>query len=154
MIERNLNVYSHEGVPGANSTMFDRIALFRCRATAQTADDLLKSGQEALRKRMHEALKLAGQAIKADPKSIPALYLRITIYEQTDKYAEAVADLTTVLALDKMQTEVYQHRGLLQFKSGKIKASIADFDAYIERSPQGENQPLAARHLLLLRRPV
>ena len=108
-------------------------------AMAQTPDDLLKSAVEALRKRQHdEALKLASQAIKADPKSISALSLRATIYERIDKYTEAVDDLTKILALDKTLAEVYQRRGVLHFKDGNIKASIADFDAYIEREPKAK----------------
>src|SRR5207253_2921493 len=33
------------------------------------------------------------------------------------------------------RADVYQQRGIVNFKAGKIKESIADFDAYIDKKP-------------------
>src|SRR5947208_1330300 len=93
-------------------------------AGAQTSAELVSAAREALQSAKHdEATRLASQAIKADPKNIEAFSLRASIYEKIDKYADAVADLTQIIALDKTLAEIYQRRGLVNFKAGKIKES-------------------------------
>jgi lipoprotein NlpI len=105
-------------------------------AVAQTPDELVKAGSEAFcKKQPDEALKLVSKAIKENPKHIDALTLRAAIYENLDKYADAIQDWNKVLELDKDDASAYQLRGLVQFKAGKVKESIADFDKYIELKP-------------------
>jgi lipoprotein NlpI len=86
-------------------------------------------------KQPDEALKLVNEAIKKNPKNAEALSLRASLYERSDKYAEAIGDWNKVLELDKDDAPAYQSRGLVQFKAGKINESIADFDKYIELKP-------------------
>src|SRR5439155_4875507 len=103
------------------------------------ADDFLKAAAEALRKQQpEEALKLATKAIDTDPKNTAALEFRADVYERLEKYIEAAADCAKILAIDKMRANVYQQRGALHFKAGKIKESIDDFDKYIELTPQAK----------------
>lgn len=105
-------------------------------AGAQTSDDLLDAAAQALRKKQpQEALKLATKAINADPKSVAALSFRAGVHEQLDQHSPAVADYTKILSLDKTRANVYQQRGLVQFKAGKITESIDDFDKFIELNP-------------------
>ncbi len=83
-------------------------------------------------------LTLAALAQPADDDkraAIAALAERASLHERQDKYADAVAEYTKILALDKTLANIYQQRGLVQFKAGKIKESIADFDKYIELNP-------------------
>jgi lipoprotein NlpI len=54
------------------------------------------------------------------------------------KYTDAIADWSKIIELDKKSALAYQHRGLVQFKAGKIKDSIGDFDEYIARVPKAK----------------
>lgn len=104
-----------------------------------TPAELLKSAEKSLKeKNLAEAVKLASRAIDADPKFIDALEFRAELYEQLDRYNDAVADYTRILALDKSLAGAYQQRGAAHFKAGKIKESIEDFDKYIELKPQAK----------------
>src|ERR1051325_1656419 len=105
---------------------------------AQTSDDYLDQAVAALNKKQYdEAIKLATKAIEADPKSAKTFVTRAIIYEAADKYAEGAADLTRALALEPAPL-VYDHRGRLHFKAGKIKDAIADFDKYIKLEPKAK----------------
>jgi lipoprotein NlpI len=102
-------------------------------------EELLQSARDAARKKQpQEAIKLASKAIAANPKYIDALEFRAHTYEQLDQYNDAVADYTTILALDKSLANMYQSRGAVHFKAGQIKESIDDFDKYIELKPQAK----------------
>jgi lipoprotein NlpI len=48
---------------------------------------------------------------------------------------QALADLDKQLALDPKQAEAYHDRGCVYFKLGDFKASVKDFDTYIELVP-------------------
>jgi lipoprotein NlpI len=48
---------------------------------------------------------------------------------------KALADLNKQLALDPRQAEAYHERGCVYFKLGDFKASVRDFDKYIELAP-------------------
>ena len=87
---------------------------------------------------LEEALRKAESAVKANPKSADALARRAAVLERLDRYDDAVADYTRILALDKTAATAYQLRGLVQFKAGNIEASIADFDEYIARKPDAK----------------
>src|SRR5262249_16253218 len=129
--------YSHQ----KSQTMKTSISLilFIFATIDQPSDDLLKAAAEALRKnQLQDALRLAAKAIDANPKNIAALEFRAGVYEQLEKYNEAAADCTKILMLEKALANVYQHRGALHFKAGKIKESIDDFDKYIELKPQAK----------------
>jgi lipoprotein NlpI len=105
---------------------------------AQTPNELLKSAVEAMGKKQYDqALKYANMAVAADPKSIQALSVRSGILESLEKYDAAAADCTRILALEE-KAGIYQQRGVLHFKAGKIKESIADYDKYIELKPQAK----------------
>ena len=87
---------------------------------------------------LDDRLKDATKAVEADPKSIPALVRRAAIFEQLEKYTEAAADYTKIIALDKTLANIYQQRGFVHFKAGKIKESIDDFDKFIELKPEAK----------------
>ena len=88
--------------------------------------------------RADEALKLAGRAIEADPKSVAARFLRGSLHEALNRHVEAIADFDRVIELDRRNADAYDHRGSEQFKLGKIDGSIADFDKAIELDPARE----------------
>lgn len=103
---------------------------------ADTADDLLKEAQEALKKgKVEEAIALCTKAAALEPKNPEPLLVRGIIHEATGKHDEAVADFTAVIKIDPKQAEAYNRRGSEQFKRGKIAESLADFDKFLEMKP-------------------
>jgi lipoprotein NlpI len=86
------------------------------------------------------ALKLAGQAIEADPKLARATFFRGMLYSRLDKHGEAIKDFDKTLDLDPKSANAYQSRGIEHFKLGHLKKSIADFDEYIKLKPDEEPQ--------------
>src|SRR5437868_6749786 len=86
----------------------------------QPADDS-KAAVEALQNKMPAlAVKLATRVIEREP-TVPAFVLRAAAYEQLERYGDAAADYTKAIKLDKTLPVLYQSRGLLHFKAGKIK---------------------------------
>src|SRR5262249_43699304 len=107
---------------------------------ADSTDDLLKDAEAALKKgQAKEALDLADKAIRADPKSARARFVRGRAYEVSGKHAEAVADFDKAIDLDAKLADAYDHRGSEQFKLGKVKESLADFDKYLGLKPEAKN---------------
>jgi lipoprotein NlpI len=104
---------------------------------AETVDDLLKAAETALlKKQTEEALKLASQAIAADPKNARAYFLRGVAHDVLRRHAEAVGDLDKALALDPKAPEAYDLRGSAHFKLGHIRESLADFDQFLVLKPE------------------
>lgn len=85
-----------------------------------------------------EKIRRLDKEIAKDPKNVEALAERARMYEVLEKYAEAAADWSKVIELDKNPANAYQRRGLVHFQMGKINESIADFDQYIERVPKAK----------------
>jgi lipoprotein NlpI len=85
-----------------------------------------------------EKIRRLNKEIAKDPKNVEALAERAGTYELLEKYAEAAADWSKVIELDKNRASAYQRRGLVHFQMGKINKSIADFDQYIERVPKAK----------------
>jgi lipoprotein NlpI len=112
------------------------VVYFAASAFGQSTDDLLNDAAKALHnKQPAQALKLATKAVESDPASIAALSLRASIYEKLDKHAEATADYRKII--DTLANE-QQQRGIKQFKAGKIKESIDEFDRYIALNPDAK----------------
>ena len=85
-----------------------------------------------------EAMKLATQAIEAEPLNPLGYFFRGRFYEANHEAAKALADYNEVLKLEPGAPETWQRRGGEHFKLGHIKESIADFDRFIELAPQQE----------------
>jgi lipoprotein NlpI len=86
------------------------------------------------------ALKLATEAIAADPTSTAGYALRGSIYEQTRDHARAIADYDEVLKRDPKAVSIYQRRGAEHFRRGQFDKAVADFDKVIELNPPYEPQ--------------
>lgn len=116
--------------------------LFFCAVSTaqdQTADELLKEADAAFKKgEQDKAVALAGKAIDANPKFVPAYLYRAAMLEALAKFKEAIADYDQALKLDAKLPIAWQRRGLVQFKAGNIKESIADFDKFIELEPKAK----------------
>jgi len=83
-----------------------------------------------------KALKLADDAIKADPKNAEAYFIRANVYMTDKKFEKAVADFTKTLKLEPKVYPALNQRGIAYFKLARIADSLKDFDAYIEKVPQ------------------
>jgi lipoprotein NlpI len=83
-----------------------------------------------------KGLKLAGEAIAADPKNPTGYLLRGSMYAVLGKHKEAVADLDRCIELNPRVAEAYDRRGSERFKLGDVKGSAADFDRYIALRPK------------------
>jgi lipoprotein NlpI len=114
-----------------------RSLVFLTFFAAQPADDYARAVTALQEKMPAEAVKLASKAIEREP-TVAALTLRATAYEQLERHDAAAGDYTKALVLDKTLAAVYQARGLVQFKAGKINEAIADFDRYIELKPEAK----------------
>jgi lipoprotein NlpI len=101
-----------------------------------SVEDLLRSARAALDKgQAEEALRLADQAIAADPKNAAAYLFRGTLQDARRRHDAALADLDKAIALDPRLAAAYNQRGAVHFKLGHIAASLADFDKYLELKP-------------------
>ncbi|MBM3996294.1 MAG: tetratricopeptide repeat protein [Planctomycetes bacterium] len=108
-------------------------------ARAQTAEEIGKAASDAYHeKKIDEAYRHLNAGIAKYPKNLDLRELRAELNERVDKFGDAVADWTRIIELDKDRPRAYQMRGLVQFKAGRIKESIADFDVYIERVPKAK----------------
>jgi lipoprotein NlpI len=83
-----------------------------------------------------EAVTLATQAIKDEPKNPHGFFVRARFHEENHEPAKAIADYDQAIRLDPQLADAYQHRGGEHFKLGHIKESIADFDKFIALVPQ------------------
>jgi lipoprotein NlpI len=105
-------------------------------AQANAVTELLRKSRAAFDQgKNEEALVLAGKAIEREPKNPQSYYFRGRLYDAMRQFEKAVIDFDQVHKLDSGATDVYQLRGLTQFKLANIKESIADFDKYIELAP-------------------
>jgi lipoprotein NlpI len=105
-------------------------------AWAQTAEDLLDAAAKALRARQTEdALKLVNRALAKEPDLIAALSVRAAIYDKLKKPAEAADDYRKII---ETLANAHQQRGIANFKAGKIKESIDEFDKFIELQPDAK----------------
>ncbi len=116
------------------------LSLFMLR----TANDVPTEAQvfQAIREgKLEEAESLASKRIAADDQSGSDYLIRGTIRDEADKLPEAIEDFTAALDRPigkKSKADIYNRRGMSLFKLGKIKESIADFDAYLRLDPKME----------------
>jgi lipoprotein NlpI len=82
-----------------------------------------------------DAIKLATEAIKAEPADPRGYFVRARIYEESHQPTKALTDYDQVLKLDSRLADAWQHRGVVHFKLGQINESIADFDQFIALRP-------------------
>ncbi len=70
------------------------------------------------------------------PSNVTVLRLRARVHEQLRQYPQGVRDLTEAIRLDGNSPDLWQGRGELNFKAGRFKESVQDFDRVIEMAPQ------------------
>ena len=105
----------------------------------QSSFELLSKAQSAYRTgHFRQALSLANQAIKQNPKDAQGFLVRGWLYELNRQHHRAIKDYNEVLSLDPLAVDAYNRRGSEYFKLGNIEKSIADFDKAINLDPKQE----------------
>ena len=100
-------------------------------------DEMLNRAQVAqLKGDWTNALSLATEAIKVDPRDPQCYYVRGRFYALRREHTRSVADFDQALALEPRAVEIYVLRGVEQFKLGHFQESVADFDKVIELMPK------------------
>jgi lipoprotein NlpI len=106
---------------------------------AGAAEDLaalLRQAQQAfLDRKREEALALATRAIEAEPTNAQTHFLRGRIQEESRQFEPALADYNEAIRLDARAAGAWHFRGTTHFRLGRIDESVADFDRFLELSP-------------------
>src|SRR6266699_6160009 len=111
-------------------------ATFMARAAEKSAEELLtQAGVSFAKGTREDAIELAAKAIQAEPKNAKAYYVRGRFYAEVRQPQKAVQDFTRTLALDSRAALAYYHRGAEGFKLGRVKESAADFDKFVDLTP-------------------
>src|SRR5262249_8052188 len=74
-----------------------------------------------------DALVLLDRALTLDPKSAPALKLRMAVHLQQNQRPQAIADLDKLIALEPKDASLPAARGMLLATSRQFEAALADF---------------------------
>lgn len=115
------------------------VHICRLRADDKPTDLLTQAREAFVQGERDKALELAGKAIAAAPKDARAYSLRGQMLAAMQSPQPAVDDFSKVIELSPT-AGAYDARGSEQFKLGRIKESIADFDQAIVIEPALERQ--------------
>lgn len=108
-------------------------------ADADDTETLLEKARDAYKAGdSKKAVKLADQAIAADPKNPRGYQVRATLHELMREFDKVIADCDKLIELEPTNASGYQRRGAAHFRAGHIENSIRDFDKYIEMQPREE----------------
>jgi lipoprotein NlpI len=106
-------------------------------SVAADADKAVEQAQTCLKKRDFKgALKATDEAVKIDPKSAEAWFLRGEANGGLRNSDEAIKDFDKTLELDPKFSSAINQRGGERFKLGDIKGSIEDFEKFIKIHPK------------------
>ncbi|MDB6038205.1 MAG: nlpI [Verrucomicrobiales bacterium] len=104
---------------------------------AESSKPLIEQAKEAYSHRDPvKALELATAAIKEEPANATNFYVRAQILGLIGKKEEAVTNYSAALNRDVLFAGAYEARGIEQFKLGRVKESIEDFDRFIAVEPR------------------
>lgn len=115
------------------------LLLFPLVTSAADAEPFLRAARTAMKNGdSATALKNAEKAVEAEPKNHLCYFIRGEVFGFQRQSAEAIQDFNKALELDKTFYIAADRRGGEQFKLGKIKESIEDFNIFIKASPKDE----------------
>jgi lipoprotein NlpI len=87
--------------------------------------------------RLRDAVADYTKSLERKP-DLAVLMQRCRTYSELDENEKAIADIDQALALNPKIPGAYRLRGREQFKLGRVQASIADFDRFVELEPEHE----------------
>ena len=106
-------------------------------ATAESAVALLRDSQRNVeRGRIDEALKLASQAVEADPAYAPAWRQLGVLYARDRRFGRAAQALATALKLDPKNAAVALDLGRAQWYAGDRKAAAQTLEQALALNPK------------------
>jgi tetratricopeptide (TPR) repeat protein len=109
---------------------------FSASAAAQTADELVLRGQNALRGMdVQSAMQAFDQALKLDAKNAKAAFERGRIFLKMGEHKLAVADFTTTILADPKHGRAFARRGEAYVALKNPDAAFADFASGIAAEP-------------------
>jgi len=108
-------------------------------AWAEDAKDLAdKAIAAANAGKLKDALELAEQATKADPKSPLGPYVAGMIHMGQREQDKAITAFDEAIRRDPSFEKAYDRRGDAKLKSGQFAESIKDFDVFLKTNPKFE----------------
>ena len=97
----------------------------------------LEKAQAAIaRKDFDAAVKLAAEAIAANPKSVEANVVRATALDELGKHDEAVKAMDRAIDLSPNKADLHDQRGSMRFKNADLQGSLDDYDRAIKLDPR------------------
>ncbi len=97
----------------------------------QVAQNHLNRGEYA------KAAEVAGQILRREPNSEPALRIRFTALSRAGRTNEAMADADRLIRAGYARGWVFAERGYLRRGSGDLRGAVSDFDAALARNDLG-----------------
>jgi tetratricopeptide (TPR) repeat protein len=92
-----------------------------------------------LKKEYDKAITDYSEALKLQPKLIPAYINRGIAWRDKEKYDKAIADFDEAIKLDPKIAAVYFHRGTAWGEKREYLKAITDYDRSIELNPKDLN---------------
>jgi lipoprotein NlpI len=105
------------------------------RPAATNTPALIEEAQRVLATNSAAALALCHRAVAQSPDDPRTLFTRARIRDLRREFAEALSDATVATRLAPARAEVWQLRGEVNFKLGRFRESVADFDRFLEIVP-------------------
>ncbi len=96
---------------------------------------LIEEAQRVLATNSAAALALCDRAVAQSPDDPRAVFTRARIRDLRREHSEALSDATLATRLAAARAEVWQLRGEVNFKLGRFRESVADFDRFLEIVP-------------------
>src|SRR5947209_5604591 len=110
--------------------------LFVAPVNADDTKELLSKAEAALKAGENaDAVKLASQAIEADPKNAKAYDLRGTAHFKLAKITESLADFDKQIELDLKAGPAHWRRGLTLYYADKFADGVAQFTTSDKEEP-------------------
>ena len=81
------------------------------------------------------AIRCFSEAIRIEPNSAPAYYMRGLSYYYKGKEDLAMADFTKAIELDPKNVDAYYYRGVSHYYRSEFDLSIADYNKALELNP-------------------
>ena len=83
------------------------------------------------------------------PQTAGEYFLRGTVYLEMQRDADALADFSQVLRLNRHNLNAYRERALLYMKRGQYRLALQDFNHILERQPKNPKMLVYRSNCLL-----
>jgi tetratricopeptide (TPR) repeat protein len=84
------------------------------------------------------------EAVWYEPKNVPVLLARASVYVAKADWAKAAADYDAALRINPKLAQAYYYRGVCNSQLTNYDQAIADFDQYLKSEPKDTRQKVRA----------